>query len=199
VKRPAPARRLPLELSAAAAGLVGGHIVSYLLAAPAAPVRRVLLTQTGHGYLPRAIAVSIALAAVAAFGALFRGAARGWRAAGDPLRFGPTFRRLATAQAVGFVLLEVLERKASGATLAGLGSVLPRGLLVQVLVAAAAALALWLLDRAAASVSHALRGEDPVRRPIAVVGVPAPVDLVRRSPVALGSISLRGPPLPSRI
>src|SRR5207249_10444033 len=113
--------------------------------------------------------------------------------------FWPTFRRLATAQTIGFVILEVLERKAAGATLAGLGSVLPRGLLVQILVAAGAALALWFLDRAAASVSRALRAGDQLPRAVAIIYRPAPIDVLHPSLVALGSISSRCPPLPSPI
>lgn len=197
MERTVPARRLPLELAAAAAGLIGGHIVSYLMTAPAAPIRRLLLTETGHAYLPRAIAAGVALAAVAGVAAIFRGAIRGWRASGDPLRFAATFRRLAVAQVIGFVILEVLERKAAGATLAGLGDLLPRGLLIQVLVAAIAATALWLLDRAGASVAHALRDD---LAPTADTTVPFPVvpAVARPTLVALDAISLRGPPLPSQ-
>jgi hypothetical protein len=197
VERLVPARRLPLELAAAAAGLIGGHVVSYLLTAPAAPVRRLLLTETGHSYFPRAVAIAVALTAVAGVGAIFRGATRGRRASGDPLTFQATFQRLAAAQSIGFVILEVLERKAAGATLAGLGGLLPRGLVIQVLVAAFAATALWLLDRAGASLTHALRGYHPASAEDTAASLPVVVRVARPTPVALGAISLRGPPLPS--
>ena len=199
MERIAPTRRLPLELGAAAAGLIGGHIVSYLLTAPAAPIRRLLLAETGHAYLPRAIAAAMALAAVAGVAAVLRGAVRGWRAHGDPLSFFATFRRLAVAQSIGFVILEVVERKAAGATLAGLGDVLPRGLLIQVLVAGIAALALWLLDRAAASVTRALQHRPPAPRAVVATALRAEVRAARRGIVTLGSITLRGPPLPSHV
>ena len=199
MERSFPARRLPLELAAAAAGLIGGHIISYLLTAPAAPIRRLLLTETGHAYWPRAIAAGVALAAVASVAAVFRGAIRGWRASGDPLAFAATFRRLAVAQTIGFVILEVLERKAAGATLAGLGDVLPRGLLIQVLVAAIAATALWLLDRAAASITTALRDAPPLPRAATDLTHRVEVRSARPTLVALDAISLRGPPLPSHV
>jgi len=197
VERIAPARRLPLELGAAAAGLIGGHIVSYLLTAPAAPIRRLLLTETGHAYLPRAIAAVVALGAVVVLAAVFRGAVRGWRALGDPLSLSSTFRRLAVAQSSGFVILEVVERKAAGATLTGLGGVLPRGLIVQIVVAGIAAFALWLLDRAAAGIARGLRERPPIPRAVVATAPRAGVRAARRNLVSLGSISLRGPPLPS--
>jgi hypothetical protein len=199
VEGSAPARRLPLELAAAAAGLVGGHIIAYQLSAPAAPIRRLLLTQTGHGYWPRAIAAALALAAVAAVGVLFRGAIRGWRGAASQLSFLATFRRLASAQTIGFVILEVIERKAAGATLSGVPGVFPRGLMVQVAIAAVAALALWLLDRAGASVAATLRDREEFARPMSVIQAVAEALVARPALVSLGSISLRGPPLPSRI
>lgn len=197
VERLALARRLPLELAAAAAGLVGGHIIAYQLTVPVEPVRRLLLTQTGHGYLPRAIAAAMALAAVAAVGALFRGAIRGWRGSVEHLSFLATFRRLATAQVIGFVILEVMERKAAGATLSGLVGVFPRGLVVQVAIAALAALALRLLDRAGASIVATIRGGARFARAVSAVR-PVAVRDARPAIVSLGSISLRGPPLPSR-
>ena len=195
----APARRLPLELAAAAAGLVGGHIIAYQLSAPAAPIRQLLLAQTGHSYLPRAIAAAMALAAAAAVGAVFRGAIRGWRGAVDHFSFLATFRRLAVAQTVGFVILEVMERKAAGATLSGLVGVFPRGLAVQVAIAALAALALWLLDRAGASVGAVLRTREGFARPVSIEPPFCDVRSARIGFVPLGSISRRGPPLPSRI
>lgn len=173
-------------------------MVSYLLSAPAAPVRQLLLAQTGHSYLPRAIAVAVALAAAALIGAVLRGAVRGWRAVGDPLTLSATFRRLAMGQAAGFVILEFLERRAAGASLAGLGNVLPRGLLVQVVVAAVAATALWLLDRAGEGVVRALDGHAAGERYSALVWIPARRLWPASSIVWLGSISLRGPPLLAR-
>ena len=172
-------------------------MVSYLLSAPDAPIRRLLLAGTGHSYLPRAIAAAGALAAVALVGAVLRGAVRGYRSWGDPLRWAATFRRLAVAQGAGFVILEILERKAAGAPLGDLGAVLPRGLLVQVVVAFAAATTLWLLDRAGESVARFLETAPPFAfsarawQPVLIPTLPSSVP-------PLGSISLRGPPLLAR-
>jgi hypothetical protein len=195
----APARRLPLELAAAAAGLVGGHIIAYQLSAPAAPIRQLLLAQTGHSYLPRAIAAAMSFAAAAAVGAAFRGAIRGWRGAVDHFSFRATFRRLAVAQTVGFVILEVMERKAAGVTLSGLVGVFPRGLAVQVAIAAFAALALWLLDRAGASIAAALHAGKRFARAVLRIRPAGNPTVGAPALVPLGSISLRGPPLSSRI
>lgn len=172
-------------------------MVSYLLSAPDAPIRRLLLAQTGHSYLPRAIAAAGALAAVALVGAVLRGAVRGYRSWGDPLRWAATFRRLAVAQAAGFVVLEILERKAAGAPLGDLGGVLPRGLLVQGVVALAAATALWLLDRAGESVARA-REAVPSFAFAVSAWEPAVGGTLPSGVPALGSISLRGPPLLAR-
>lgn len=197
--RAAPARRLPLELAAGAAGLIGGHIIAYQLSAPATPIRQLLLTQTGHGYLPRAIAAAMALGAVAIVGASFRAVLRGWRGEGNQLDFLATFRRLAIAQTIGFAILEIVERKAAGVTLSGLAGVFLRGLLVQVAIAACAALVLWLLDRSAASIASAIRDGARFARVVSVVSPKTSACISSPTRVALDAISLRGPPLPSRI
>jgi hypothetical protein len=189
--------RLLIELAVAAAGLIGGHFVSYVLSTPDAAIRRLILIRTGHSYWPRVVAIAGALAAVAIIGGLVTGFVRA-RSRGSVLVWGSTFRRLAMAQTAGFGLLEVLERKTTGAPLSDLGAVLPRGVLVQILVAAIAASALWLLDRAGESIAHALRDGSRLPSEISAVWRPTSSPWVPASVPSLGSISLRGPPLPRR-
>jgi hypothetical protein len=165
--------------------------------ARAAPLRSVAVTSASGR--SRAIAAAMALGAVAIVGASFRGALRGWRGEVNQLDLLATFRRLAIAQTIGFAILEVVERKAAGVTLSGLAGVFPRGLLVQVAIAALAALVLWLLDRSAASIASAIRERARFARVVSVVSPKTSACVASPTLVAFDAISLRGPPLRSRI
>jgi F0F1-type ATP synthase membrane subunit c/vacuolar-type H+-ATPase subunit K len=116
----------------ALAGLVGGHALGYAIAIPDAHHRVALIARTGHGYLPSLswAAVVCGLAAlVAGIGAGYvgRGSTTGdWRR--------PAFR-IVSMQAAAFVLIEIIERLASRASLASLSpSLLLVGVAVQLLV-----------------------------------------------------------------
>jgi hypothetical protein len=121
------------------AGLVGGHALGYAIAVPDVHDRAVLLSHTGHGYLPSAswAAVMLGIAAVVA------GVAAGYlrRPEGSRLTFRSLAPRLAVLQGAGFVVLEVAERMASGASLATLSAtLLVAGVLTQLAVGAVIAL-----------------------------------------------------------
>jgi len=184
---------------AAAGGLVAGHFLTYVFIAPAGPARAVLLQHTGHAYFPRAVAAAAALGALAMGAAAARGVARrhprsrslGWR---------PLAVRMACAQALGFVVLEIVERVIVKAPLGGVAAVLPVGFAVESLVAAAVAAVLCLTVRAAETVARVL-GWEPSSSKRAPRSIPVDRRLGDRVHPVLESLSLcvtlRGPPSPS--
>jgi hypothetical protein len=131
-----------------ASGLVGGHAFAYALVEPDPHHRAALLDATGHGYLPSLSWVLLAgvIAAVVA------GVAAGY-VHRHPVHGGSKHpaRWLLPAQAASFVLLEVLERLSSGASLRTLSvSLLLVGILVQLLVGVVVVLLVAGLHRAGA-------------------------------------------------
>jgi hypothetical protein len=132
---------------AAAAGLVLGHALAYLIAIPDPHQRAFALQRTGHAYLPALdqAAMMLAIAGVAAI--VVRAFSR-TREAGSE-RFVRVAALLAVVQTSAFACQEVLERLVSGAPLGELAhdQILVIGVLVQVLVAIVAAAVLWLLAR----------------------------------------------------
>jgi hypothetical protein len=149
----------------AAAGLLLGHALSYMLAVPDPYHRDVLLTRTGHGYLPAAsqVAVVLALAAVAAI------LARAWasRNRGEPERFSSIAIRLAFVQTGAFAAQEILERVVAGAPLGDLmrDHLLVIGVAVQVVASLVGAAVLVWLASTSGRIAHAATG-----RPIALPG-----------------------------
>ena len=132
---------------AAAAGLVLGHALAYLIAIPDPHERGFALQRAGHAYLPALdqAAMMLAIAGVAAV--VVRAFAR--KGDGATERFGRLASRLVLVQTFAFAGQEVLERLVSGAPLGELAhdQILVIGVLVQVLVAIVAAGVLWLLAR----------------------------------------------------
>lgn len=185
---------LPILLGAAAAGIVGGHLLSYALVAPTASARHDLLAETGHGYLSKAVAVAVASAILTGVAAVVVGAARGRSRTGRPVGLRSLGGRLAALQVSGFLGLEVLERLSSGAPMGDLaGPLLVAGIPVQVAVASIAAVVLALINRTVAAVVRALtRPTSQARRrtriPVSPVVVPPRAPAIHPSPV-------RGPPL----
>ena len=132
---------------AAAAGLVLGHALAYLIAIPDPHERGFALQRAGHAYLPALdqAAMMLAIAGVAAV--VVRAFAR--KGDGATERFGRLAALLVLVQTFAFAGQEVLERLVSGAPLGELAhdQILVIGVLVQVLVAIVAAGVLWLLSR----------------------------------------------------
>lgn len=180
---------------AAGAGTLGGHWAAYRVAVPQAHLRDHVLAQAGHGYWGVAAKGGVALAVGVAVAVVLGGMRAGVRGRTTTPRIGPLIRKLATLQVLGFVALEVVERLASGTSLAGLLShrLLMVGVLVQVLVAVASALAMGWLHRAAVVVGAAL-----VQRPAPRVTPPRVRPTWTPAPLRLtlaGAAGLRSPPI----
>ena len=178
---------------AAAAGLVLGHALAYLIAIPDPHQRVFALQRAGHAYLPALdqAAMMLAIAGVAAI--VVRAFSR-TREAGSE-RFVRVAALLAVVQTSAFACQEVLERLVSGAPLGELAhdQILVIGVLVQVLVAIVAAGVLWLLARTSGrlAAASAIRAPLPRHR-----SVPA-LRLTVRRPYALlfaTAGSIRAPP-----
>jgi hypothetical protein len=146
----------------AAAGVFGGHVLTYALVVERH--EHPLLVDVAHGYLPFA-GLTVA---VLGFVALLAGIASGYVGGGTPALW-TVARRLALLQAAAFTALEVLERLAVGASLSDLaGPLLVVGLLVQLLAALLSALLLGGLRRVGQAIArtHARAIPSGVRRVI---------------------------------
>src|SRR5205823_14099146 len=109
-------------------------------------------------------------------------------------RYRATALRLIALQASIFVVQETLERLGAGAPIAGLfhGMLLPLGVAAQVLVAAALALVLTGLSRAAEAIGRSLASPPRERRRRVRFALPAAPPLARA--VAIGPRLSRAPP-----
>ena len=139
-------RGLPV-FGAAAAGLVLGHALAYLIAIPDPHERAFALQQAGHAYLPALDQAALMLAIAGVVAVVVR--AFGGRPGGATERFDRLATLLVVVQTSAFAGQEVLERLVSGAPLGELAhdQILVIGVLVQVFVAIVAAAVLWLLAR----------------------------------------------------
>jgi len=144
---------------AAAAGLLLGHALAYLIAIPDPHQRAFALQRAGHAYLPALDQAALMLAIAGVVAVVVRAFARRRDRATE--RFGRLATLLVVVQTSAFAGQEVLERLVSGAPLGELAHdrILVIGVLAQVLVAIVAAGVLWLLARtssrlAATSLSH---------------------------------------------
>jgi hypothetical protein len=180
---------------AAGAGVLGGHWAAYRVTLPEANLRDHVLAQAGHGYWAIAARGGVALALAAVVAVVLRGVRGGGGAPSTRSRTVALAWRLAALQVVGFVVLEVVERVASGASLAGLLShrLLAAGVLIQVLVSMASALAMVLLHRAAAVIGQALRNRPEPGLPAPRLGPTRTGALIRLT--LAGAAGLRSPPV----
>jgi hypothetical protein len=186
-------RGLPV-FGSAAVGLLLGHSLSYALAVPDPHHRDLILSRTGHGYLPAAgqVAVMLVLAAVAAI------LARAWsnHDRGQPERFSWIVGTLAALQIGAFAVQEVLERVAAGAPLGDLvrDHLLVTGIAAQVAVAlVGAALLAWFARASARIVRTAVAQRIALPRPILVEALPTTPDRPRGRLVA-SARNVRAPP-----
>jgi hypothetical protein len=187
-------RGLPV-VGAAFGGVVLGHWLSYLLAMPSAGFRGEVLASTGHAYWLTAVKQA-AILVVVSLAAIAMRQVRLARAQDRPELAGPgsLALRLAGLQVLGFLALEVTERVAAGAPVSSISGhhVLVLGLLVQVVLAASAALLLSAFARAIGALARALVRAPFPRAPRRAfprfpVAVPRPV-------LVTGSAGPRGPP-----
>jgi hypothetical protein len=176
-------------------GAVAGHTLTYLLAVPTAGAREALLASTGHSYWSAAVAVALVLGVLSAGSVTvrhFRGGLHGERTMGAG--GVPRLALLLGALQVGiFLVQETVERLDAGAGLASLRTdrLLLIGVLVQTLVAAALAVALFFLARAASAAGRALRAAPPPVRHAAPLPRPA---LALRSRLVVAGGGSRAPP-----
>jgi hypothetical protein len=155
-------RRIPVTALAAVTGVVLGHGLAYMVTVPGAGAREALLLHTGHNYWSIATALAVVFGVVALAGTLIRHVRLGVRRFSDGATSWERYRsaalRLVALQSAAFVVQEILERLHAGAPIGGLahGGFLAVGLAVQILVAAALALILAWLGRAAEAIGRAL-------------------------------------------
>jgi hypothetical protein len=166
------------------AGLVLGHLLAYALAYPGEASRRAHLAGTGHGWLDvvtlSLMAVVPAVLALTAIRSLRDGSRR------------TTWVRLASLQVPAFLLIEVAERGASFDRALTDPAVL-LGLVVQVLVAAVAALLLRGFSRAVAAAAARVRSR---RAPAPTGRGYTDPDLAPPHLLRLVRARRRAPPLP---
>ena len=192
-------RGRPLEgivvAGAVGAGLALSHWLAYLIAVPHAHQRARLLEHTGHGYWPLAAAVAAALGLVALVVTGARAVARARDADSGQQRLCQLVARLAGMQLPAFVLLEAIERLASGA--ADLEFVLQApflvGLGLQLLVATVLGVFLSRFARVAARLARILlRGKLPDRS--AALLLPTRPAAMPARLLGLAAVGVRGPP-----
>lgn len=179
----------------AAAGLVLGHALAYLIAIPDPHQRVFALQRTGHAYLP-ALDQAVLMLVVAGMAAVV---VRAFAHTGDrpdrPERFGRLARVLVVAQTCAFAAQEVLERLVSGAPVGGLAHdhILVTGIAVQIVVAIVAAGILWLFARTATRLAAVVAARTRLPRVRVVFALPV---TARRPHAPLFAMpgSVRAPP-----
>jgi hypothetical protein len=177
------------------AGVLCGHVLTYLLAIPD-PVRRAaVLADTGHAWWAPAVLVG---AVLAVGGILWVLAGRLSEAGGDPRGrdlAGWLAPRLAAWQIVLFTAIEVTERILTGHALSDLirHEIVEHGVLAQVVVAVALTAVLWCLALTVELVCAAIDRPrlQPPARPVRLVR--GAVELPPRH--LRGHLRTRAPPL----
>jgi hypothetical protein len=187
--------RTLLLACAATAGLVGAHVLDYVVAIRDPAHRAAILHATGHGYLSRAIAIAIAAAAVGLAGSVLVGFRHGRRGEGAPLTWRVAAARLCVIQVAAFVLLEIGERIAAGMPVTGLLGVLGfTGVALQIAIGCAAAALLVGIGRAARAVGAMLpavpSGPAAIRQP----RLQPPFEVRAPSLLFASALAARAPP-----
>ena len=190
-------RGLPLA-GGAAAGVVFGHILTYVVAFPGVVQRTEVLSRSGHGYWPDAatfvIQAAVAVGTIVAVRTLRE---RASSAEGErrtlPL-FGWLTLQLSLRQIAGFAALEVIERLVTHAPLGPLLThhLVPIAVAAQTVVAGAVAAILLLVSRTVAR----LAGVSSRQRSTSSTAWPGPAPLGGPIPVSVlaGGRGLRSPP-----
>jgi hypothetical protein len=180
---------------AVGAGLVLSHWLAYLIAVPHAHERTRLLETTGHGYWPLAAAVAAAFGLLALVVTGSRAVAQARDADLGQRRLPHMVARLARMQLPAFVLLEAIERLASGTADLDFALQAPFlvGLGVQLIVAIVLGVFLSRFARAVARIARILlRRKPPVRSP-AFLPPAGPATMPARL-LGLAPAGIRGPP-----
>ena len=174
----------------ATGAVVIGHQIAYLLAVPSGAERSSVLAGTGHAYLPTTTRLALLLAVAAAGGLFLRSLTR----PGEEPDRGPLFRSLALVQSGMFVAMEVAERMATGAPVAGVFShgILFLGISAQLLLAFGLAVVVKLLSRANEVAARLAAASLPRPRPL--IAVPTQADPFLPNRLHRGVASPRAPP-----
>lgn len=170
----------------ASAGVVATHALTYRLAETDDALRHQLLHDTGHELWPPFVApLMLAALVLGAAGALTR-------SVNGILPVRATAVRLAALQGASWLVVESVERVATGHHQLTLPSLLPvaLGLAVQVLVAVLAAVLLALLGR----IADAWRGRQRQVWPRRSAGWRPAIELAPNIRVVAAAWSPRGPP-----
>ena len=162
----------PWTVAVAVGGVVLGHGVTYVVLQPDGHTRAGLLARTGHAYLHLLDGPALLLALVAVTWWFLSRLTHRVTQPGAPV----SFAGLATFQVTAFAGMEIIERVAAGAPLAGLlnggllnGGLLAIGVTSQLLVAASL---MWMLRRLPTLAAHVAAvlatAVPPLRRPALV-------------------------------
>jgi hypothetical protein len=149
------ARRRLATMAVAVGGVLAGHWLTYLVVAPIAGSRAMILHQTGHSYIGLANDVAL-VAALTAMASMFIAQLTNPAPAGHLLGISG---RVVRFQVCAFVALEVLERVTAGSPVTELirTGILPIGIAAQLVIGMLAAFAIRWLLRAADRVAAAMR------------------------------------------
>jgi hypothetical protein len=177
----------------AAGGVVVGHVLAFVLAAPHPVQRQGLLAETGHGAWPLLVPIAMG-ALVASLAGFAAGRLRDERPAPDAALLQGIAGRLVPLQLGAFLLLEALERLASGHDLTELPGepVIAIGLVAQAVVALVGAALLTLFARVVDRLGRLLRQTPRAPRLLVAPGALAIAFPHRRA--ARGPANPRGPP-----
>ena len=189
-------RRRFVTLSVAAAGVLAGHWLTYLVSVPDGRARAATLAASGHGYLSL-VGELVTMLAALSIAAVFVGALVD---AGSGPRPGRALAlRLSAIQVAAFCAMEVLERVMAGSPVVTLarGDILPVGVLANVAVALLGAVMLrWLLRASDRVAQVAATGSAAPILPRRTLLLTLPVVPARPSLLELAAVTARGPPSP---
>jgi hypothetical protein len=178
----------PSVAAVAVAGVVVGHLITYVLLLPRPSDRAIVLRDTGHAYFPAVLQAALLVGALSLGSWFLRTVIGRERSAPSS---STLFARLARLQLAGFAAMEVVERIASGTPLVELlRDHIVVGLAVQLVIAWLAARFLAALARAA----ERIRGAGAEGRPARAV---IPFPLLRgdvRGGLVRGTFAARAPP-----
>jgi hypothetical protein len=180
--------RSSVVLGLALGGVLAGHALTYRLLLPDAHARAAELANSGHGYLSGANAIGL-VAIMAALCVTFLRELL----VREPGRPAAVLGRLCAFQLSAFVAMEIAERVGSGSGMHHVGQILAVGIPAQVLVAAAVALVMRWVVRAA-SVAATARGRGGVATPGAALPLSVVPASFRPARVAFAIPAGRAPP-----
>jgi hypothetical protein len=183
----------------AAATLLLGHWAAYVLAYRQIRLRDIVLAQTGHSYLTPLGKLAFVLLFLGVAWLSTEACMRRTGHSERPVRFLPAGARLIAIQIVGFSALEVVERLVAHAPVMQMFGhyTFILGLLMQVITGLVGAVAVLLLARTVRQIYLSIVTRRVSRRRAAAVARSITGSSFPLHRGLVGSIGVRGPPLPS--